>query len=128
MKHISKNLMEKYLKLVPVGILNSKGSIFNNDIVLVSKPTARILLGMNDNEATDIAIEVYNKNEIITIASKIRDKLKIVRTITKNDVLNSYKNVFNYKSGFFISLFGVLIFTMMIIVIDKLSGISQAEK
>jgi len=90
----------EYLKLTPVGTLNSKGSIFNSDIVLVSKPTARILLGMNDNEATDIAIEVYNKNEITTIASKIRDKLKIVRTITKNDVLNSYKNVFNYKSGF----------------------------
>lgn len=118
----------EYLKLIPVGTLNSKGSIFNNDIVLVSKATARILLGMKDNEATDIAIEVYNKNEIPTIASKIRDRLKSVRTVTKNDVINSYKNVFNYKSGFFISLFGVLIFTMMIIVIDKLSGISQAEK
>ncbi len=118
----------EYLKLKPFAFLDKKSAIFTNDIVLVSKDAARKMLGIDENLCTDIAITVYNKNEIVLIASKIRDQLKNVRTITKNDVLNSYKNVFNYKSGFFITLFGILLFTMMLIVVDKLSGLSETEK
>lgn len=117
-----------YLKLKPVAILDAKSDIFTGDIVLISKVAARKVLGMEDDEVTDIAINVFNKNEIVTIAAKIRDQLKGVRTITKNDVLNSYKNVFNYKSGFFLILFGIMIFTMILLVMDKLSGLSETEK
>lgn len=118
----------KYLSLTPIGVLNKNGSIFNSDMVLISKDYAKELLGLKNNEVTDFAIDVYNKNEIVSIASKIRDLLKDVRTITKQDVLNSYNSVFNYKSGIFLSLFGTLIFTMIIIVIDKLSGLSEGER
>lgn len=118
----------QYLAVTPIGVLGKDGSILNGDIVLMSKDYAKELLGLKDNEVTDFAVDVYNKNEIVTIAAKIRDRLKDVRTVTKEDVLNSYNSVFNYKSGIFLSLFGVLIFTMIIIVIDKLSGISESER
>jgi ABC-type lipoprotein release transport system permease subunit len=118
----------EYIKFVPYKQLDKKSAIFNNDIVIISKNAARKLLGLEENLYTDIAVNVYNKNEIVTIAAKIRDRLKDVRTITKKDVLNSYQNVFSYKTGFFIALFGILLFTMMVIVIDKLSGLNESEK
>jgi len=118
----------EYLQLQPIKGLDKESAIFTNDIVMVSKITAQKILGMQEDMYTDVAITVYNKDEIITIASKIRDRLKDVRTVTKKDVLNSYKSVFSYKSGFFITLFGILILTMILIVVDKLSGLSQLEK
>lgn len=118
----------EYLSLKPIKILDKDGAIFTNDFAIVSKSSARKILGMPEGLYTDIAITVYNKNEIDTISSKIRDRLKDVRTVSKKDILNSYRNVFSYKSGFFISLFGILIFTMILIVADKLSGLSQLEK
>jgi ABC-type lipoprotein release transport system permease subunit len=118
----------EYLKLEPIKRLDKDSSIFTNDIVMVSKSTAQKILGLEDGFYTDIALTVYNKNETITLAAKIRDRLKDVRTVSKKDILNSYQNVFSYKSGFFITLFGILIFTMILIVVDKLSGLSQLEK
>jgi len=117
-----------YLKLIPYLIIDKKSAVFTNDMVFVSKKAAKAILGLEDEYCTDIAINVYNKNEVVNISSKIRDILKDVRTINKMDVLNSYQNVFNYKSGFFITLFGILIFNMIIIVVDKLSGLSESEK
>jgi len=118
----------EYVKLRRFDYLNGESAIFTNDIILISQKMARTLLGMDEDYVTDIAVNVYNKNEVVTIAAKIRDILKDVRTVTKKDILNSYQNVFNYKLGFFITLFGVLIFTMMVIVIDKLGGLSETEK
>jgi len=118
----------EYVKLRRFDYLNGESAIFTNDIILISQKMARTLLGMDEDYVTDIAVNVYNKNEVVTIAAKIRDILKDVRTVTKKDILNSYQNVFNYKLGFFITLFGVLFFTMMVIVIDKLGGLSETEK
>ncbi|ADR18724.1 ABC transporter permease [Calditerrivibrio nitroreducens] len=118
----------EYVKLRRFDYLNGESAIFTNDIILISQKMARTLLGMDEDYVTDIAVNVYNKNEVVTIAAKIRDILKDVRTVTKKDILNSYQNVFNYKLGFFITLFGVLIFTMVVIVIDKLGGLSETEK
>ncbi|MGC8768845.1 ABC transporter permease [Calditerrivibrio sp.] len=118
----------EYIKLLRFDYLTQESAIFTNDIILISQNTARKLLGMDDDYVSDIVVNVYNKNEVVTIAAKIRDILKDARTVTKKDILNSYQNVFNYKFGFFITLFGVLVFTMMVIVIDKLGGLSETEK
>jgi len=118
----------EYISLKPIKILDKESAIFTNDIVMVPKKIAQKILDLPEGLYTDIAVNVSNKNEIITISSKIRDRLKDVRTISKRDVLNSYQNVFNYKSGFFITLFGILIFTMILIVVDKLSGLGNSEK
>ena len=48
--------------------------------------------------------------------------------ITKDDLKISYQNIFNYKSGLFLALFVISLFTFFIIIYDKLSGLSSEEK
>lgn len=48
--------------------------------------------------------------------------------ITQDDIRVSYQNIFDYKSGFFLSLFSVCAFAFFIIIYDKTSGLSAEEK
>lgn len=118
----------EYIKLVPAVYFNEDTLPFSNEIFFVSKDTAKKILGTEEGLATDIVVNIYNKQELVLLASKIRGIASGLRTVTKEDVKNSYSNLFNYKSGVFLMLFSILIFNMFFIVYDKLTAVSAEEK
>lgn len=118
----------EYLKLVPAGCFNEDTLPFSNEIFFVSKDVAKKILGIDEGFATDIVVNVYNKEELVLLASKIRGLSSGLRTVTKEDIRNSYANLFNYKSGIFLILFSILIFNMFFIVFDKMTSVSTEEK
>jgi ABC-type lipoprotein release transport system permease subunit len=118
----------RYKKLPIKGTFDASTQIFSNDTVLLSKDHAREIFGMENNEATDIAVKVLNPLEIPTVAQKITFLYPDSKVITKEDMLVSNKNLFNYKSGLFLSLFTLALFTFFIIIYDKASGLSNEEK
>ena len=116
-------------KRVPiVGIFNASLSLEANDMMVLPKRIAYEIFGMEKSKATDIVVRVSNPKEIPMVVSKINLLYPDMRTITKDDIRVSYQNIFDYKSGFFLSLFIVSAFTFFIIVYDKLSGLSSEEK
>jgi ABC-type lipoprotein release transport system permease subunit len=48
--------------------------------------------------------------------------------ITKNDLKVSYQNIFDYKSGIFLAIFSIALFTFFMIIFDKATGVSSNEK
>ncbi len=100
----------------------------SNDIILLSNDNAREIFAMSEDKATDITLRVPNPKEVNEIASKIRLMYPNFRVITKNDLRISYNNIFDYKSGIFLALFVVALFTFFIIIYDKTSGLSSDEK
>lgn len=66
--------------------------------------------------------------EIQTVASKIKLMFPDTRIITTGDLKVSYQNIFDYKSGIFLALFIVTLFTFFIIIYDKASGVTSEEK
>lgn len=100
----------------------------SNDVIVMSKKNVREIFGIDETKATDIVVKVANPNEIATIASKIKTLYPDARVVTKDDLKISYQNIFDYKSGVFIALFIVSLFTFFIIVYDKASGLSSEEK
>jgi ABC-type lipoprotein release transport system permease subunit len=94
----------------------------------MSKENIREIFNIPEDEATDIVIKVANPKEINTIVSKIKLKYPFARLITKNDLKVSYQNIFDYKSGIFLSLFIVSLFTFFMVIYDKSSGLSSEEK
>jgi len=135
---LQKNYYDKYFNFIkPDGDLKKikiagtfKGStvLESNDIILLSNENARDIFGMKDDEVTDITLRVPNPKEVAKIASKITLMYPDSRVITKNDLRISYDNIFDYKSGIFLSLFIVALFTFFIIIYDKSSGLSSDEK
>ncbi len=137
-KILEKNYYSKYFdfiepngdlkKVYIAGTFKGATSLESNDIILLSNKNARKIFGMKDNEATDISLMVPNPKEISKIASKLKLMYPDSRMITKNDFRISYNNIFDYKSGIFLSLFIVVLFTFFIIIYDKASGLSSDEK
>lgn len=102
--------------------------LYSNDVMLLSKENAREILGMDKNKATDIFIQIPNEEEIPTISLKIRSMFPDMNIITKEDILINFSNLFDYKNGFFISLFSISLLTFFMIVFDKISGVKSEEK
>ena len=97
-------------------------------MIVMSKESVREIFDMSPTQATDIVVKVANVEEIATIASKIKLMYPDCRVITKDDLKISYQNIFDYKSGVFLALFIVSLFTFFIIIYDKASGLSSEEK
>ncbi|OHE07009.1 MAG: ABC transporter permease, partial [Sulfurimonas sp. RIFCSPLOWO2_12_FULL_34_6] len=117
------------LKRVDIGgVFSGETELESNDVIVMSKESVREIFDMSENKATDIVVKVANEDEIATVASKIKLLYPDSRVITKDDLKISYQNIFDYKSGIFLALFVVSLFTFFIIIYDKLSGLSSEEK
>ena len=110
------------------GVFEADTQLESNDMIVMSKESVREIFDMSPTQATDIVVKVANVEEIATIASKIKLMYPDCRVITKDDLKISYQNIFDYKSGVFLALFIVSLFTFFIIIYDKASGLSSEEK
>jgi ABC-type lipoprotein release transport system permease subunit len=117
-----------FKKIYLAGIFDGDTELEANDMILMSKDDVREIFDIPDGKATDIVVKVANPHEITTIASKIKLIYPDSRVITNNDLQVSYQNIFDYKSGLFLALFIISLFTFFMIVYDKSSGLSSEEK
>ncbi len=115
-------------KIDIAGVFNSDIELESNDMIVMSKENLREIFALKENMATDIVVKVSNPNEIDTIALKIKEIIPTARVITNEDIKVSYEHLFNYKSGIFLALFIISLFTFFIIIYDKASGLSSEEK
>jgi ABC-type lipoprotein release transport system permease subunit len=110
-----------------VGLFDRKGDILTADLILMSLPDARDLFAIPEGFVTDLLVYVANPNEIETIAVKISDTLPGSRVITRNQILKTYKVVFNWRSGLGTICLLTALAAFVILAWDKASGLSQEE-
>ncbi len=115
-------------KLTIAGTFNSDIQLESNDVIIMSKENSREIFDINEDKTTDIVVKVANPEEIDTIAQKIKLMYPDTRVVTSEDFKVSYQNIFNYKSGIFLTIFIISLFTFFMIVYDKSSGLSSEEK
>jgi ABC-type lipoprotein release transport system permease subunit len=137
-KILDKNYYLKYFNFIKpdgefkqffiAGIFKSELQLESNDMIIISKENAREIFDIKDTKATDIIIKVANKTEVDTIKTKIQTLFPNLRIITKDDLKLSYANIFDYKSGVFLALFIICLFTFFMIIYDKASGLTSQEK
>jgi len=115
-------------KIKITGVFKDDIGLESNDMIILSKDTLRNIFDLDEDKATDIVVKVSNPKEIPTVAKKIQYLYPNVKIITNEDLKIGYQNIFNYKSGIFLSFFIVALFTFFMIVYDKSSGLSSEEK
>jgi ABC-type lipoprotein release transport system permease subunit len=118
----------KLKKMQIVGTFESDLELESNDMIVLSKQSAREIFGLEESKATDIIVKVANPTEIPTITAKIKEIIPNSRIITQEDLHISYANIFNYQSGIFLSLFIVALLSFFMIIYDKASGLSSAQR
>ena len=117
-----------FKKIKIAGVFKSQSNLESNDMILLSKPIALEILGIEEDEATDIVVTVANPAEIPMIRAKLNLLFPNCRVVTKDDLKVSYQNIFDYKSGIFLALFIICFFTFFIIIYDKASGLTSSQR
>ena len=115
-------------KVTIAGVFDGDTELESNDVIVMSTQMVREIFEMGEGRATDIVVKVPNPKEVDTVASKIKLIYPDTRVITSTDLKVSYQNIFDYKSGVFLALFVVALFTFFMIIYDKASGLSSEEK
>lgn len=101
--------------------------MITNDMVIMDIDLAREILGLEDDEVTDIAIEVPNPLELDTVKIKLIVSHFNMRIIAKEDISKYYENLFNYKGGVFLALYLISLITFLLILYQRYSTVVHSD-
>ena len=85
--------------LTLVGTFASSLDLFTADVVLCSEPDARALLGIPDDRATDLAVEVLNPAEAHVLGRSIAARLVGARIVERSLLGRVYALSYGRRSG-----------------------------
>lgn len=111
-----------------VGVFRAESSLLTNDLIVLSDNAVIRFFDLPEGKATDIAVQVYNDNELQTAAAKIRWLFPDTRPITRTELVRTYEMVFNWRGGMMLSVFSAAVIAFCILAWDKATGISADEK
>jgi ABC-type lipoprotein release transport system permease subunit len=118
----------EFYKLHTYGVLPKASALLSNDMILVTLESARKILGVGEESASDITFNVPNGDEWANISDKISALYYDVRVVTKKDVAQSYEKLYNYKGGIFLILFVVALATFALMLYQRYSTVYSNEK
>jgi ABC-type lipoprotein release transport system permease subunit len=114
---------------VPIGaVVDGLEGFEDSGMLILSQESVRKILGIGENEATDMVLHVLNPEEIETIKTKITQLYPSVRVVTKDDLLSAYNALYDFKSGLFLALFLSASFALFLLIFEKSSGLGAEEK
>ncbi len=115
-------------KMQIVGTFQENNKLPQPNTLVMLKSDARKIFDYKEGEARDIAIDVANADEVAFIARKIEQLYPSMKVILKEDLRVKYENIYNLRSGFFLTIFIIAFFTFFIIIYDKLSGLNSEKR
>ncbi len=102
--------------------------LLTNDMIVMPIDLARKVLGYREDEVTDIGFNVPNPSEWEEINDKLLALHYDLQVVNKNEVKKSYQNLYNYKGGFFLILFLIVLMTFSLILYQRYNMVYSTEK
>ncbi|AFM06066.1 ABC-type transport system, involved in lipoprotein release, permease component [Bernardetia litoralis DSM 6794] len=115
-----------------VGSFGAKSDLLTKDLIILPIKEAQKIIGLRSDSThslcTDIAVEIYNPEEIENIGKKIDARFPSLRVVTLAQLSSTYQTLFSWRGGIFIygSLLSVLAF--LLLMWERASGLSSNEK
>ncbi len=109
-------------------VLPKESNLIANDMIILPMDLAKEVLGMGEDEVTDIALNVPNDDEWDNVADKISAFYYDLRVVTKHDIKKAYENLYNYKGGVFLILFLIAIVTFVLILYQRYAMVYSSER
>jgi ABC-type lipoprotein release transport system permease subunit len=103
-------------------------NIVSSDVIIMDISVAKRVLGIEEENCSDILIDIANLDEIETIKTKIRINHFDIRIISKEELYKAYSSFFNYRSSLFIMLYFIALITFIIILYHRYSLVNSIEK
>lgn len=118
----------EFVRLKLFATLPRESSLMGNDLVIVPIETARKILGLREDQSTDITFNVPNDSEWPNIESKVSALHYDLRIISKKEIRGAYDRLFNYKGGFFLVLFLIVLLAFALILYQRSSQVFSQER
>ncbi|PWJ34097.1 ABC transporter permease [Sediminitomix flava] len=111
-----------------VGTFSANTDLLTKDLIILHPDAARNVLGMEQNQFTDISLEIYNVDEVENIGKKIDQRFGGIRVVTSDQLRATFETLFGWRGGIFIYGSIISILAFLILAWDKASGLSNEEK
>ena len=116
------------LPLKVKGLLPATSELVAADLVLMSETDFRKVFAVANDLATDLILKIRNTKELATIATKIAELHPDTRPILREDILRTYRAIFDWRGGVIIMVLSGALFAFVILAWDKATGLSGEEK
>ena len=118
----------EYKKVEIFQTLPQQSNLLSNDMMVMPQELAKEILGIGEEEVSDLALDVPNEDEWDNVADKIAAFYYDLRVITKEDIRKSYESLYNYKGGLFLILFLIALSTFVLILYQRFSMVYSSER
>jgi ABC-type lipoprotein release transport system permease subunit len=114
--------------LVLAGTFSSAVDLYAADVILCDESDARAVLGLGEDEATDIAIDVANPEEARVVAGTVIDRMPGARVVEKRTLARVYTLAYGRRAGLVFAACIPALIALIVLALDRSSGISPDEK
>jgi len=114
--------------LALVGTFSSAVDLYAADVILCDESDARAILGLGEDEATDIAIDVKNPEESRVVARTVIDRMPSARVVEKRTQARVYTLAYGRRAGLVLAACIPALIALIVLALDRASGISPDEK
>lgn len=117
-----------YVSLEVVEVMTSDSEIVSSDLVLLSEEDFRDISGVPEGFFTDLGVSVRNVRELPVIADKVRRALPDTRPVLRDEILRTYRAIFDWRGGVILVILAGAVFAFVILAWDKATGLGSEEK
>ncbi len=109
-------------------VFDRSSPYFSGDIAMMSQDLAREILGIDDDKYSDITLNVANEKERDNVGFQLKSLFYDALVIDKRDLRGDYMKYFDFKSGMFMMLFLLSLFTFMLILYQRFTLANSSER
>lgn len=110
------------------GSFSSRSELVSADLILVHRDDFMELFGFPDGLATDLSVRVRNPKERSLVAEKITQALPDTRPILRDEILRTYRALFDWRGGMILAILSSAILAFLILAWEKATGLSAEER
>jgi ABC-type lipoprotein release transport system permease subunit len=110
------------------GVFSADASLQAADVVLVTEPDARVLLGYDDELYTDVALSLASMNEAEVVSAAITRALPHARVVRRDQIERAYALTFGARAGLVGAMLLPLLGCFLLLAWDRLTGLGEDER
>lgn len=118
----------KAITLRVFNTLPKSSTLLSSDMVIVPIDMARKILGVSKRKVTDFAFNVPNVLEWELVTIKVSALDYDLRVVNKKESFKAYSEYFDFKGGFFLSIFLIVLVSFSLILYQRYSQLYSIER
>lgn len=111
-----------------IGSFHRDAAVTTADVALLDERDARTLLGLEENEATDLAITLSNPDESTVVVRKISRELPDARVVERRALARAYELTYGTRGGLVALALLPCLLAMFVLAWDRATGLSAEER